>query len=283
MKIGIKDSSYTGRYGYKDGILRLKRHGYNTVDFQGFINTDGPLWKLPEKDFEAGLKETKEFLDEQGIEIFQTHAPWGWPPKNGTADERRALFENMHKALRGTKLLGAKYFVVHPLLPFENEPGQDADAVWGINQGFIGAVADYARFYGITVCLENLPFKNLCISTPMQVLDFVEEMNHQNLKVCLDTGHCAVFGLQPSAAVRLLGAEWLRCMHVHDNDGQRDSHWLPKRGIIDWEDYRNALQEIGFQGSFSLECSVPEEFTGKERDAKEQELCRLAAQLAGNE
>ena len=55
------------------------------------------------------------------------------------------------------------------------------------------------------------------------------------------------------------------------------------RSIIDWEDYRNALQEIGFQGSFSLECSVPEEFTGKERDAKEQELCRLAAQLAGNE
>jgi sugar phosphate isomerase/epimerase len=52
--------------------------------------------------------------------------------------------------------------------------------------------------------------------------------------------------------VRLLGS-YLAVLHVHDNDGERDRHWLPGLGIVDWEAFMHALVEIGFEGTLSLE------------------------------
>lgn len=277
MLTGITDKTYTDLYGQYDiAIQNLKAQGYQAIDFQGFIDTETALWKLPEKLFLVGLKNTKDFLDAQEIVVSQTHAPWCWPPKNVTPEERKERFEKMHLALKGTQALGAKYFVIHPLMPFENAPNQDAEEVIGINLGFLGKVADYAKYYGITVCLENMPFENLCLSKPEEIRDFVEDMNHPNLKICLDTGHCAVFGIQPGDAVRMLGPELLQCLHVHDNDGTKDQHLPPKTGVIDWNDFRQALMDINFQGTLSLECAPND-------NVNENELYHRAAWLACQE
>ncbi len=277
MLTGIIDNTYTDLYGeYDNAIQHLKAQGYQAIDFQGFINTETALWKLPEKLFLAGLKNTKEYLDEQGIVIYQAHAPWAGAHTDATADSRKERFEKMHQSLKGAQVLGTKYLVVHPILPFGNEPNQDVEEVIGINLGFIGKLADYAKYYGITICLENLPFNNYPLSKPEEIRDFVEDMNHPNLKVCLDTGHCAVFGIQPGDAVRMIGPELLKCLHVHDNDGTGDQHLPPKKGIIDWEDFRQALKDINFQGALSLEC--------KPKDGvSEEELYHSAAWLACQE
>ncbi|MCQ2396195.1 MAG: sugar phosphate isomerase/epimerase [Lentisphaeria bacterium] len=276
MQLAIIDSSYTGKYGLADGLRLLKSHGYSAIDYQGFINTETPLWQKSDSSFETQLQYLKETLDNIGLSVCQTHAPWCWPPKNSTLEDRRERFEKMHKALKGTKLLGAKYFVIHPIMPYENTPNQNDDEVWAVNAGFLGRVADYAKYYGITICLENMPFENLCLSTPRQVLEFVEDMNHPNLKICLDTGHCACIGLNPSDAVRMIGKEWLKCIHVHDNDGKADLHLRPGSGIVDWNDFGKALHEIDYSGFLSLECDLPD--TPKEQAA----LARTATEIAGN-
>lgn len=32
MKVGIESGAYLGRYGFEDGLARMKRHGYECVD-----------------------------------------------------------------------------------------------------------------------------------------------------------------------------------------------------------------------------------------------------------
>ena len=79
----------------------------------------------------------------------------------------------------------------------------------------------------------------------------------------------------------MTGKELLRVLHVHDNDGHGDRHWLPYTGVIDWDDFSNALEEIGFEGSLSLETHIPNSVPdGAEREAAENKLFLDAKRLA---
>ena len=81
----------------------------------------------------------------------------------------------------------------------------------------------------------------------------MKTLNHPQLRVCLDTGHCAVFEYSPGKAVRQISGELLGALHVHDNNGREDQHKLPYDGIIDWADFARALREVNFSGVLSLE------------------------------
>ena len=52
MKIGIESGAYLSRYGLAEGLKRMRKHGYECVDFQDFANTEGPLFQLDETGFE---------------------------------------------------------------------------------------------------------------------------------------------------------------------------------------------------------------------------------------
>ena len=80
-------------------------------------------------------------------------------------------------------------------------------------------------------------------------------MNSPYLVACLDTGHSTALGYDAGDAVRMLGKR-LHCLHVHDNDGKRDLHWFPYYGVTNWQHFTEALKEIGYTGTMSLETSV---------------------------
>ena len=73
------------------------------------------------------------------------------------------------------------------------------------------------------------------IGSPSEILKFVKTINDERFKVCLDTGHVAVYeGLTPDGAMRELG-DTVRVLHVHDNNGRSDLHYMPYFGVIDCE------------------------------------------------
>ena len=109
----------------------------------------------------------------------------------------------------------------------------------------------------------------------------MKKIDSQYFRVCLDTGHCAVTKSDPAEAVRLIGADYLRVLHVHDNDGRGDFHWLPCTGVINWEEFSRALHDIGFGGVFSLETDVdPNGLSETEYADKRRELAAVAKRLA---
>lgn len=89
----------------------------------------------------------------------------------------------------------------------------------------------------ITICLENV-----MELSPDMLPDIVRQVNDDRLRLCLDIGHA--FSRVPSRPLK----EWtdafapfLAHVHIHDNDGEHDSHRPLGQGKIDM---RRVLDEI---------------------------------------
>lgn len=285
MRIGIVESAYV-RYGISEGARKAREHGFECYDFGRFIDTETEFFKLPEEQFKSELTHIRELVEAEGITVWQTHAPWRFPPRDATPEDRAERLDAMRKAIRGTSYIGAKNFVIHALMPFGYNSPENPELMCNINAEFMAELAKEAKAYGVEhINVENLPFPGLPLNYTEQCLAFVKRMNKETnsniFKVCIDTGHSNACGESPAAAVRMVGKEYLGALHVHDNDGAKDTHWLPGEGTIDWKDFSDALAEIGFDGCMSFETEVPNDVPfGKERDKRETELAEMGKKIA---
>lgn len=277
MKIGIGIGSYH-RWG-NDRYKKLTQHGFSCVDFN-MMDTKNFPYSDSIKQTEESLTFEKALADESGIQIYQVHGPWHWPPDDSTEELRNAKLEHVRRSLWATSVLGCKNWVLHPIMPCGiSEKGTDQQKItFDTNFTFMNKVLEIAKQYDITVCLENMPMTNFSLATPYEILDFVKTVNDQHFKICLDTGHVATFPeLSVAAAVRDLGSE-IHAFHVHDSIPDRDLHLLPYFGKIDWNDFSVALKEINYTGGLCLETAPPHNLP----DDIYEELCITLAKIVNN-
>ena len=253
MKIGISGRRNSEELYYKN----LRSYGFNYYDFN-MANTDIEPYINNEKDFYQYLSNEKRLADEAGINIWQVHGPWRYPPLDRTAEDRAERFEKMERSIRGTAILGAKYWVVHPIMPFGTQDilTNNVTETRELNLEFMCKLLPVARQQGVTICLENMPFLDFSLSSPAAIAELVQEINDPAFMMCLDTGHANVCREwhTPARAIREY-APLVKALHVHDNKGKRDEHLAPFFGTIDWKDFSAALHETGFDGVLSLECA----------------------------
>lgn len=233
---------------------RLKSFGYDAIDYNGLATEPGTgLFALSDEEFERELLKDKAAVEAAGLEICQTHGVW---PYDDTKPEQWPLkFEAMVKSIRGTAILGCKYVVVHPVLPFEwkESPHHDLDVRENIE--YMKKLVPYAEKYDVRIALENMPNPYVPCGYVEELVQCIDEVNSPYLVACLDIGHSTALGTDPGDAVRMLGSR-LHCLHVHDNDGKRDLHWLPYYGKGNWKHFTDALKEIGYKGTMSIETSI---------------------------
>ena len=279
MKLGLSAKmrcDLYGRWGEKH-YEKLKELGYDCVDLD-LSDTESSYYTDP-----TVLPKEKRLADAAGITFCQVHGPWRWPARDLTEEDRAERFEKMVQSLAMTAQLNCKYWVIHPLLPCGN-PFPDAEEnrrlTVEITRDFMKKLLPEAKKHGITICFENMPFgNNYPLSTPQQILDFVEEMDDDHFQVCYDTGHAAIFhGKDVGTGLRLLG-KYVKVLHVHDNAGTRDAHAFPFTGIIDWADFTKALSDIGFDGVLSLETLPDKNLSNDQYEQALKELAALAKQL----
>ncbi|MBQ6471586.1 MAG: sugar phosphate isomerase/epimerase [Victivallales bacterium] len=280
MRIGTEDNPYLKRYGFEKGFRRIAELGFDCVDYQALSYTDKPLFQLDDGDFERELKRQRTFIESLGLTVSQTHGPWRFPPCDLTPEDRAERFEKMSRAIVGTALLGCQDFVIHPIMPFGLDEGMHASEMWEMNVEFLGRLAEVGRRNGVYVDVENLPMRLLSTSSPEATLRLVKMIDHPWCKVCLDTGHSLVMGVQPGVAVRQIGKEFLRTLHVHDNNWEGDFHWLPYTGKADWDAFSHALRDIGFTGVMSLETGIPAQIPEELAPLQQQSLVQMARRLA---
>ena len=253
MKIGITESSYRV-YPKEIRYQKMKEHGFTCADY-GMSNTEVAPYTLDDAEFDAYLTEERRLAEDAGIVISQVHGPWRWPPQDATEEDRAERMEKMKRSIRGTAVLGCKNWIVHPIMPYGiNELGtDDAQKTWDLNVVFMRELLAYAKEHDIIICFVNMPMPNFSLGSVEAIMRFVNEMNDDHFRVCLDTGHVNVFpGQTLYDAVHMIGDK-LQTLHVHDNSGKSDEHRLPWLGTADWEGFGRALREIGFDGVFSYE------------------------------
>lgn len=280
MKIGVEACHYYFKGTKTVDTAWLRRHGYDCVDYGRICHTDDELYSLPEDEFIAFLKKEGEELRNGGIEVYQVHGPW--PTDDKTPESCAEKWEFCKKAIKGTAALGSKYLVMHPHMPFGWGGEQDHDAAEAANEDFFKKLCAYAEPYGVTICLENMPFKAQRISTVDKIVEFVTRLNLPNLAICLDTGHANVYGHDLGECVRMCGKH-LKTLHVHDNDTRCDAHTIPFDGKCNWEGFKTALKEIGYDGCMSLECFINPNYPPHLDEYMRVGIAKTAAYLADKE
>ena len=281
MKTGIEWNPERNIDNIEKELADIRSLGYECVDFQCFCHTENMFFDGSVRDMNKLLRRVRIAAANAGIEISQTHGPWRWPPQDSTQEERDERFEKMVRSLAGTAEVGCADMVIHPIMPFGDNQNPDPDRFMALNREFFGRLIAEAEKYGVVVDFENMPMPALTLATPKQILDFVKEFESPFFRVCLDTGHCAVLKVDPGEAVRMTGRQYLRVLHVHDNNGVSDFHWLPETGVIDWGNFSRALHDIGFAGTVSLETNVKAEGLSPEQlREKQEQLFAIAKKIA---
>ncbi|MEN5379477.1 sugar phosphate isomerase/epimerase family protein [Sphingobacterium kitahiroshimense] len=106
----------------------------------------------------------------------------------------------------------------------------------------------YAKEQGIVLALEPLNrFETDMINTVEQALELINQIDDPHLKILLDTFHANIEEKSILKSIHLLGD---KLAHVQGNENDRGT---PGTGQVDWSGIRDALNEIGYQGSVILE------------------------------
>lgn len=282
MKIGLSVDPFGSGYARfgENKFKTMAQHGFSAVDYK-IANTDTPLYGMGRVELQQKMHQEKLSAQRAGIFISQVHGPWRYPPQDETVQNRQERMQKMQQSILATEQLGCKYWVIHPLMPFGmNDLGtENAPKTWEINLQFMTELLAFAKMHNVTICLENMPMPNFSMGAPSQILQFVQTINDDNFKICLDTGHTAVFPhLNVADEVRRLGKQ-IKVFHIHDNFGQFDEHMLPTKGKIDWDDFLLALKQIEFDGTFSLEIHFDNNLDCDQLEKQCSEACNIAKSL----
>lgn len=279
MRLGIGSSVYYNVYDYEEGFKKLKSHGYDCVDYNDLTNMNSALYRLSDAEFRNFFKQVGACAKECGVEIWQMHSLWLTVNFDKTESDRQKTMEYFIRQLEASYYLGCKYFVLHPFMPFGHDEEGDYSFTFDINVDLLQKLIPHAEKWDVTLCVENMPFKNNPISKVSEIKRLVRTVNHSRVKVCLDTGHANMFSSDIASDVRLLGED-LATLHVHDNSGWCDAHKLPYCGTIKWDEFLAALGEIGYNGCFTLETAISRNMPEPYREQMSIALARLAREMA---
>lgn len=103
-------------------------------------------------------------------------------------------------------------------------------------------LADYARDHGITLALEPINrFEGYMINTADEMAEFIEKINHPNIKMHLDTFQ---MNIEENDLCEPFRKYSNLIYHVHLCENHRG---IPGTGTIPWKDIFRTLKEIGYK------------------------------------
>lgn len=245
-------------FGDKKAVEMIKNAGFDAVDYSMFSMGTGNS-PMDKDDYKSYAKDLREYAESIGISFVQGHAPFpGYDAQRPEYTEK--TLPMVFRAVEVAGILGIEKLVVHPISP--TQIPADAE-LKDFNMKHYRALLPLAKAGNVKLCLENMwgwdakrgyILPNVC-SFGRDLAEYHDELNDENITVCLDLGHSGLVGDDAADAIRVLGKDRLTALHVHDNDYRNDTHTLPYYGKMDWEGITRALGEIGYEGDFTFEAA----------------------------
>ncbi len=199
--------------------------------------------QYPTLDWEA----VADMLRKNGIVINSVHLPFSrtLSISHPEKENRNESMELNCAIMRSAAAHGVKIAVVHP----STEPNEEEDRprIMQYAKDNLKILAELAAELGMTVAVEDLP--RTCLGRNSDdMLDLLSA--DSRLRACFDTNHLLS---QPIAdCVRAIGDKIIT-LHVSDYDFIDERHLLPGELDIDWAQFMDLLDEIGYTGVFTYE------------------------------
>ena len=104
---------------------------------------------------------------------------------------------------------------------------------------------------GLEIAVELEPFHLSLVNDLDKMVQFISDVDHPAVKANLDISHLHLAKSPAAGIERLKG----RIAHVHfsDCDGKKHGDLPPGRGVVNFPPYLQALKEVGFDGTVSIE------------------------------
>lgn len=237
-------------------LNRLCNIGYDCFDLNLCPDWNKSYLFFDSEEYIEYFERIRRIVDLNNTRINQTHAFF---PLD--SQDYEWLVKTIKRQIHATKLLGAKYIVIHPFLyKIEEEYKKE---VREINVKFFNDIKEALIEHNIVACLENLWEYNKDgiivksnTSNADEINAILDELNDdEHFGICLDTGHMNLVHQNIPSQIRKMDKR-LKALHINDNDGIKDDHLIPTQGNIDWISVKEALEEIQYEGSFNMELTV---------------------------
>jgi sugar phosphate isomerase/epimerase len=106
----------------------------------------------------------------------------------------------------------------------------------------------------------KMMLENVYETHPDDLLAVIRHLNPTHTKCCLDIGHLTVFGKSPlDIWISTLGS-YVGQFHLHDNHGERDSHFGLGEGCIDFKAVFDFIKSMQIPPIITLEPHKKEDF-----------------------
>ncbi|MCQ2483718.1 MAG: sugar phosphate isomerase/epimerase [Clostridia bacterium] len=271
MKLSIQTGDIVDRLGLEKGYKAIKDIGFDAVDW----NLDH-AWKsadlrsgdyrgkcIFEKPLEDVIKHYEyelNIIKSNGLEITQAHAPF--PACMDNIEETLDYAIEVYKRnIEYCSYAGCKNLVIHGI-SYRLGDKFSKDEIDRKNRKLYSSLIPTLLENNVTVCLENLfsSQRGVCYqghcSYPEEAKKEIDELNalagKEVFGFCLDTGHANLLHHDIRSFILTLGKR-IKCLHIHDNNGQNDQHLAPLTGTLDWENFCTAMNEIGYDNDLSFE------------------------------
>jgi hypothetical protein len=112
------------------------------------------------------------------------------------------------------------------------------------------SMEEICEFSPRTVCVENMVGDRLLnkMSEAKELLSRVPK-----LYMTIDVNHSLL--QKPEDYIACIG-DRVKNLHISDNDGTDERHWLPGEGIINFNAILSNLEKIGYNGTFNYEVNI---------------------------
>ena len=233
--------------GLKSGLERIKRAGFNEIEL---------LWEPPH--FELGVNSTERvhaLMNRLGLSMRVGHSPiTNIDLASSDTKKRKASIAEIARSFTFFKELGAESVVVHVNGPSPEYSEENRNASVANSKESILELVESASDTRIKMALENLPHRGTArpFHSMEELQTLIVDMPQEYVGLCLDTTHARFAGHDPLQQLNV-AADRLFTLHLHDTDGNDDRHWVPGKGIIDWDAFIGRLLELKFTGSRTIE------------------------------
>lgn len=210
--------------------------GVETIRFSVGMNLD---------DFEHQMECAKEELKAYGNPGLTLHGPFlDLNPMSFDRLIRQATMERFQQAYEAAIILGAEKITYHSgMVPSANFLEGWAERMIDFWNEFLDGKA------GIRVCMENVLDQE-----PSALLKVAEEVTHPEFGLCLDIGHAHCYSPHSVLEWAEMLAGHIGHVHIHDNDGTRDSHNALGEGTIPLEQLLPVLKKQNPEVTWTVEC-----------------------------
>jgi D-psicose/D-tagatose/L-ribulose 3-epimerase len=240
MKLGI--NLYLWADDMHDGLMpvleKLKKIGYDGVEV--------PIFDLDEKKWTVWAKR----LDDLGLErtantvIAPEHNPVSADPKI-----RAAAYEHLKAVVDCCAAVGSPVLCGPHQVALGVFTGKGAtEDEWKRSVEHLRRVAEYAAGPHVMLAEEVVNrFELYHLNTLDQGIRLVDDVDHPNCRIHLDTFHAHIEEKNTAAAIRRAGS---RIAHVHISENDRG---VPGTGSVAWDATFDALRDVGYDGWLTVE------------------------------